>query len=153
MKYILAIDQGTTSSRAILFDDKLDMAFVAQEEFTQHFPKPGWVEHNPDDIWDSVLSVCNNVIRQAGISGNDILSIGISNQRETTLIWNKKTGKPLQNAIVWLDRRTSDMCNQLRTDGHQEMITKINGLLLDTYFSGTKVKWLIENNAEIKIDC
>ena len=124
MKYILAIDQGTTSSRAILFDDKLDMAFVAQEEFTQHFPKPGWVEHNPDDIWDSVLSVCNNVIRQAGISGNDILSIGISNQRETTLIWNKKTGKPLQNAIVWQDRRTSDMCNQLKVDSHQEMITK-----------------------------
>ena len=153
MKYILAIDQGTTSSRAILFDDKLNMAFVAQEEFTQHFPKPGWVEHNPDDIWNSVLSVCNNVIRQAGITGNDILSIGISNQRETTLIWNKKTGKPLQNAIVWQDRRTSDMCNQLRTDGHQEMITKITGLLLDPYFSGTKVKWLLENNSEIKIDC
>jgi Glycerol kinase len=129
MKYILAIDQGTTSSRAILFDDKLNMAFVAQEEFTQHFPKPGWVEHNPDDIWNSVLSVCKNVIRQAGITGNDILSIGISNQRETTLIWNKKTGKPLQNAIVWQDRRTSDICYELRTDGHQETITKITGLL------------------------
>ena len=153
MKYVLAIDQGTTSSRAILFNDKLDAAFASQEEFSQHFPKPGWVEHNPDDIWNSVLSVCNNVIRQAGITGNDILSIGISNQRETTLIWNKRTGEPVQNAIVWQDRRTSDMCNQLRTDCHQEKITKITGLLLDPYFSGTKVKWLLERYEEIRTAC
>ncbi len=153
MKYILAIDQGTTSSRAILFNDNLDVAFVDQEEFTQCFPKSGWVEHNPDDIWNSVLSVCNNVIRKAEITGNDILSIGISNQRETTLIWNKKTGKPLQNAIVWQDRRTSDICNQLKADGYQEMITKTTGLLLDPYFSATKVKWLIDNNEEIRIAC
>ena len=153
MKYVLAIDQGTTSSRAILFNDKLDVAFVSQEEFAQHFPKPGWVEHNPDDIWKSVLLVCNNVIRKAEITGKDILSIGISNQRETTLIWNKKTGKPVQNAIVWQDRRTSDMCNQLKADYHQEMITKTTGLLLDPYFSGTKVKWLLENNEEIRTAC
>ena len=153
MKYVLAIDQGTTSSRAILFNDKLDVAFVAHEEFAQHFPKPGWVEHNPDDIWKSVLSVCNKVIRKAGITGKDILSIGISNQRETTLIWNKKTGKPVQNAIVWQDRRTSDICNQLKADQHQEMITKTTGLLLDPYFSGTKVKWLLENNEEIRTGC
>ena len=153
MKYILAIDQGTTSSRAILFNDKLDAAFVSQVEFTQYFPKPGWVEHNPDEIWNSVLLVCNNVIEKAGISGKDILSIGISNQRETSLIWCKKTGKPLQNAIVWQDRRTSNICKQLKANYYQKLITNITGLLLDPYFSGTKLKWLLDNNEEIRTSC
>ncbi len=153
MKYVLAIDQGTTSSRAVLFDKNLEVAFISQEEFPQHFPKPGWVEHNPDDIWNSVISVCKSVIKQAGITGKDILSIGISNQRETTLIWDKRTGKPIHNAIVWQDRRTSDICNELKADYREEMITKKTGLLLDPYFSGTKVKWLLDQNDTIRTAC
>ncbi len=153
MKYVLAIDQGTTSSRAILFDSNLTAAFISQREFKQHFPKPGWVEHDPDEIWRSVLLVCKSVIKKAGITGNEISSIGISNQRETTLIWNRKTGKPLYNAIVWQDRRTSDICNRLKADNHEKMITTITGLLLDPYFSGTKVKWLLERFEEIRTAC
>ena len=153
MKYVLAIDQGTTSSRAVLFDKNLEVAFISQEEFPQHFPKPGWVEHNPDDIWNSVISVCKNVIEQAGITGKDILSIGISNQRETTLIWNKRTSKPIHNAIVWQDRRTSDICNEFKADYREETITKKTGLLLDPYFSGTKVKWLLDQNDTIRTAC
>ena len=150
---MLSIDQGTTSSRAILFDKNLEAKFVSQKEFTQHFPKPGWVEHKPDEIWDSVLSVCNSVINKAGITGKDISSIGISNQRETTVIWNKKTGKPLYNAIVWQDRRTSGICNDLKADHQEELITKITGLLLDPYFSATKVKWLLDQNEDVRPAC
>tara|TARA_A100001015_G_scaffold275580_1_gene332980 strand:- start:1773 stop:3257 length:1485 start_codon:yes stop_codon:yes gene_type:complete len=153
MNYVLAIDQGTTSSRAILFDKNLKVAFISQKEFPQYFPKPGWVEHNPEEIWDSVLHVCKSVIKKAGITGLDILSIGISNQRETTLIWNKKTGKPLHNAIVWQDRRTSNICDELKVNNYEEMITKTTGLLLDPYFSATKVKWLLDNNREVYQAC
>ena len=153
MKYVLAIDQGTTSSRAVLFDENLQVAFMSQEEFPQHFPKPGWVEHNPEDIWNSVISVCKDVIRKAAITGKNILSIGISNQRETTLIWDKKTGKPIYNAIVWQDRRTSDICNKLKAGNHEAMVTKTTGLLLDPYFSATKVKWLLDQNEGIRTAC
>ena len=153
MKYVLAIDQGTTSSRAILFNRAMEPEFISQQEFPQYFPKPGWVEHDPEEIWNSVLLVCKSVISKAGISGKDIVSIGISNQRETALIWNKHTGKPLQNAIVWQDRRTSSICNKLKDANHEEMITKTTGLLLDPYFSGTKVKWLLEQNEEIRSNC
>ncbi len=153
MKYVLAIDQGTTSSRAILFDKRLNPKYISQKEFPQYFPKPGWVEHDPEEIWNSVLSVCKSVISKAGIQGNDIVSIGISNQRETTLIWNKQTGKLLQNAIVWQDRRTSGICNELRDANCEELITKTTGLLLDPYFSGTKVKWLLDQNEEIRNEC
>ncbi len=153
MSYVLAIDQGTTSSRAVLFDKTLEPKFMSQEEFPQHFPQPGWVEHNPDDIWNSVLSVCTSVISKAKITGRDIVSIGITNQRETTLIWNKRTGKPLQNAIVWQDRRTSNICDEFKAANYEKMITKTTGLLLDPYFSATKIKWLLDQNEEIREEC
>ena len=153
MKYVLAIDQGTTSSRAILFNQSMEPAFISQKEFPQYFPQSGWVEHDADDIWNSVLFVCNDVMKKAGITGRNVVSIGITNQRETTLIWNKKTGEVIHNAIVWQDRRTSDICKELRKNNHEEMITKITGLLLDPYFSATKVKWLLDQNEGIRVDC
>ena len=153
MKYVLAIDQGTTSSRAILFDKNLQVKFLSQKEFTQYFPKSGWVEHDPLEIWSSVLFVCNDVIKKAGITGNDIVSIGISNQRETTIIWNKKTGKPLYNAIVWQDRRTLSICDELKANNYEKIITKTTGLLVDPYFSGTKIKWILDRNQEIREAC
>ena len=153
MKYVLAIDQGTTSSRAILFDKNLQVKFLSQKEFTQYFPKSGWVEHDPFEIWSSVLFVCNDVIKKAGITGNDIVSIGISNQRETTIIWNKKTGKPLYNAIVWQDRRTLSICDELKANNYEKIITKTTGLLVDPYFSGTKIKWILDRNQEISFCC
>jgi glycerol kinase len=153
MKYVLAIDQGTTSSRAVLFNKSMEAAFISQKEFPQHFPKSGWVEHDPNDIWNSVLSVCKDVMKKAGITGRNVVSIGITNQRETTLIWNKKTGDAIHNAIVWQDRRTSDICAALKENNHEEMITETTGLLLDPYFSATKVKWLLDQNEEIRIAC
>ncbi len=145
MTYILAIDQGTTSSRAILFDAGLKVKAVAQEEFPQHFPASGWVEHDPGDIWSSVAGTTRSVIEKAKVGVKDIAAIGITNQRETTLVWDRKTGEPIHRAIVWQDRRTSDMCQRLKAEGHEPMISERTGLLLDPYFSGTKLAWLLDN--------
>lgn len=145
MKYILAIDQGTTSSRAILFNKEMKIEAVCQEEFPQYFPHSGWVEHDPSDIWSTVIATCRDVMRKVGASAEDIVSIGITNQRETTLVWDKHTGQTIYNAIVWQDRRTSDLCKELKNDGHEEMLTQKTGLLFDPYFSGTKLKWILDN--------
>ncbi len=145
MRYILAIDQGTTSSRAILFDEKLKVAAVAQEEFEQHYPASGWVEHEVSDLWSTVAGTCRQVIERASISAEDIAGIGITNQRETTVVWDKDTGQAIHKAIVWQDRRTSDICAELRDAGHEEMFTDRTGLLLDPYFSGTKLKWILDH--------
>ncbi|PWE34014.1 glycerol kinase [Maritimibacter sp. 55A14] len=145
MTHILAIDQGTTSSRAIVFDARMRPVAVAQEEFPQHFPRPGWVEHDPSDIWSSTAGTCRAAIERAGLRVADIAAIGITNQRETTLVWDRKTGKPVHNAIVWQDRRTAETCRALREAGHEAMITARTGLLLDPYFSGTKLKWILDN--------
>lgn len=146
MTYILAIDQGTTSSRAILFDDAMQVAGIAQQEFPQIFPQSGWVEHDPEDIWSSTVEVCKKVMAEQGATTDQIAGIGITNQRETTVIWDKETGKPLHNAIVWQDRRTASMCETLRDAGHGPDVTGHTGLLLDPYFSGTKVKWILDQN-------
>lgn len=145
MNYILAIDQGTTSSRAILFDQHMQIAAIAQEEFTQHFPRSGWVEHDPADIWSTVAATCRDAIERGNAKAADIVAIGITNQRETTLVWDKETGEPIYNAIVWQDRRTSEYCSQLKTDGHEALLTERTGLLFDPYFSGTKLKWILDN--------
>jgi glycerol kinase len=142
---ILAIDQGTTSSRAILFDADMRVAAVAQEEFPQHFPRSGWVEHDPADLWGTVAGVCREVIERAGVGAGDIAAIGITNQRETVVVWDKATGKPIHNAIVWQDRRTADFCRTLREGGHEAMVSERTGLLLDPYFSGTKLAWLLDH--------
>ena len=145
MTHILAIDQGTTSTRAILFDQTLRVVSVAQEEFPQHFPAPGWVEHDPSDLWATTAATARAAIEKAGGDATEIAAIGITNQRETTLIWDRATGQPIHNAIVWQDRRTADTCAALKAAGHEAMITARTGLLLDPYFSGTKVKWLLDN--------
>ncbi|MBT54412.1 MAG: glycerol kinase [Mameliella sp.] len=145
MGYILAIDQGTTSSRALLFDQDLQIKSSAQEEFPQHFPASGWVEHDPSDLWATTAATCRAAIEKAGISAKEIAAIGITNQRETTLVWDRKTGKPIHNAIVWQDRRTSDLCRSLKDEGHEGTVTDTTGLLLDPYFSGTKLAWLLDN--------
>ncbi len=143
MTYILAIDQGTTSSRAILFDAQMQRVGTAQREFPQHFPQEGWVEHDPEDIWDSVLTVCREVMDQSGVSADQIAGIGITNQRETTVVWDRKTGETIHNAIVWQDRRTAEICERLRRAGCEDDVTAQTGLLLDPYFSGTKLKWVL----------
>jgi len=142
MTYILAIDQGTTSSRAIVFDGAMKIVATGQQEFAQHFPNSGWVEHDPADIWSSTVAVCKAAVE--GIDPTDIAAIGITNQRETTLIWDRETGAPIHNAIVWQDRRTSAICQELKAAGHEDMVTARTGLLLDPYFSGTKVKWILD---------
>ncbi len=147
MTYILAIDQGTTSSRAIIFDAQMRIKATAQEEFTQHFPQSGWVEHDPSDIWASVASTCRGAIEKAGITASDVAAIGITNQRETTLIWDRKTGEPIHNAIVWQDRRTAPLCEELRKEGFEATITQKTGLLADPYFSGTKVHHILHKVA------
>ena len=144
-KYILAIDQGTTSSRALLFDKEGAPVSVGQQEFQQHFPAGGWVEHDADEIWQTTLNCCHIAMSEAGAEANDIICIGITNQRETTIVWDRKTGKPISNAIVWQDRRTSDYCDSLREIGHSEVIQNKTGLLLDPYFSATKLRWILEN--------
>ena len=144
MTHVLAIDQGTTSSRAILFDRNLNRIATGQAEFPQHFPRSGWVEHDAADIWSRVAATCRAAIERAGIGPEDIAAIGITNQRETTLVWDRATGEPLGRAIVWQDRRTTDLCAELREAGHEPMITERTGLLLDPYFSGTKLKWLLD---------
>ncbi|MEM8742655.1 MAG: glycerol kinase GlpK, partial [Pseudomonadota bacterium] len=140
MTHILSIDQGTTSSRAILFGPDLRPKSVAQQEFTQHFPASGWVEHDPEEIWSSVLATARTALE----GGEDIAGIGITNQRETSLVWERDTGRPIHNAIVWQDRRTAPLCAKLRAAGHEPMITERTGLLLDPYFSGTKLAWLLD---------
>lgn len=144
-KYILAIDQGTTSSRAIVFDAERRIAGVGQREFTQHFPQDGWVEHDPEEIWESVVWSVKTALGEAGIGAGDVAGIGITNQRETAIIWDRATDKAIHNAIVWQDRRTASYCAELKRDGHEEMVTRKTGLLLDPYFSGTKVKWLLDH--------
>ncbi len=143
--HILAIDQGTTSSRAIIFNEQLEIVAVAQQEFEQFFPQSGWVEHDPEEIWSTTLATCRQALKKSDLPAADITAIGITNQRETTILWDKDTGIPIHKAIVWQDRRTSDYCDQLREQGHDPMITTRTGLLLDSYFSGTKIKWLLDN--------
>ncbi|MCC5976290.1 MAG: glycerol kinase GlpK, partial [Rubellimicrobium sp.] len=144
MTHVLAIDQGTTSSRAILFDGTMRPVATAQEEFPQHFPRSGWVEHDPSDIWSSVASTCRGAIEKAGLGPGDIAAIGITNQRETVVVWDKATGTPLYNAIVWQDRRTAPLCDSLRAEGFEAEVTLRTGLLLDPYFSATKLAWILE---------
>ena len=144
-KYILALDQGTTSSRAIVFDHDGKICSVAQKEFTQYFPKPGWVEHNPNEIWSSQASVIAESISAIDINGLDIAGIGITNQRETTIVWDVDTDEPIYNAIVWQDRRTADYCDKLKAEGLIDTIREKTGLIIDAYFSGTKIKWILDN--------
>ncbi|WP_269931697.1 glycerol kinase GlpK [Aminobacter sp. HY435] len=142
--FVLAIDQGTTSSRAIVFDASMKVVGVGQKEFTQHFPDSGWVEHDPEEIWRSVVDTCKTALAKAGKTAADIAAIGITNQRETVVIWDKATGKPIHNAIVWQDRRTAELCAKLKKQGLEPRFTKKTGLLLDPYFSGTKIAWLLD---------
>ena len=143
--YILAMDQGTTSSRAIIFDADYSIITQAQQEFTQHFPNSGWVEHNPADIWHTSLDTARIALQEAGIEPQQIAGIGITNQRETTLLWDRRSGEPIYNAIVWQDRRTADYCNQLKQQGQEAMVSNKTGLLLDPYFSATKIAWILDN--------
>lgn len=144
-KYILAIDQGTTSSRAILFNKKGEIVHTAQKEFTQIFPNPGWVEHNANEIWGSVLAVIATVLAEADVKPEQVAGIGITNQRETTVVWDKETGQPVYNAIVWQSRQTADICEELKEKGYNDLFRERTGLLIDAYFSGTKVKWILDN--------
>jgi len=144
-KFILALDQGTTSSRAIVFDHNGQIKSVAQKEFTQYFPQPGWVEHNPNEIWSSQASVIAEAISAIDINGLDIAGIGITNQRETTIVWDIDTEEPIYNAIVWQDRRTAEYCDKLKAQGLTDKIHEKTGLIVDAYFSGTKIKWILDN--------
>jgi glycerol kinase len=144
MSFVLAIDQGTTSSRAIVFRDDISIAAVAQQEFPQHFPASGWVEHEPEDIWSSTLTTCRDAIAKAGLSAADIAAIGITNQRETTVVWDRVTGQAIHRAIVWQDRRTAEICARLKAEGYEPLITQKTGLIIDPYFSGTKIGWLLD---------
>jgi glycerol kinase len=144
-KYILALDQGTTSSRAILFNKKGEIVHIAQKEFTQYFPKPGWVEHNANEIWGSILAVIAAVLSEVSVKPEQVAAIGITNQRETTVVWDKHTGQPVYNAIVWQSRQTADICEQLKEKGYDESFREKTGLLIDAYFSGTKVKWILDH--------
>jgi len=145
--YILALDQGTTSSRAILFDHGGAVAAVAQREFPQMFPKPGWVEHDPREIWASQIAVATEVLARAHVAAADVAAIGITNQRETTVVWDRETGEPVCNAIVWQDRRTADRCDALKADGYETLVRDRTGLVIDAYFSGTKVAWILDHVA------
>jgi glycerol kinase len=145
LPHILALDQGTTSSRAIVFDDAGRIAGMAQREFTQIFPKPGWVEHDPSEIWATQIGVATEVLGRAGLGPRDLAAIGITNQRETAIVWDRESGKPVYNAIVWQDRRTAEFCDQLKRDGHEALIRDKTGLVIDAYFSGSKVRWILDN--------
>ena len=144
-RYLLAIDQGTTSSRAIVFDARGAQVAVAQQEFHQYFPRDGWVEHDAVEIWDSTLAVCRAALDKASVQASDLAGIGITNQRETTVVWDRETGEPIHHAIVWQDRRTASLCTKLKSDGHEAMVVERTGLLIDPYFSATKVAWLLDN--------
>ena len=145
MRYLLALDQGTSSSRSIVFDVEGRVVAMAQKELTQHYPQPGWVEHDPLEIWRSQLSTAQEALQKAGISASQVQGLGITNQRETTVLWDRSTGQPIHNAIVWQDRRAEPTCAQLRAMGHSESIRSKTGLVVDAYFSGTKLKWLLDN--------
>ena len=144
-KYILALDQGTTSSRAILFDSEQNIVGISQKEFTQFYPREGWVEHDAMEIWSSQYAVMMEVIAQSGVSPEDVAAIGITNQRETTILWDKTTGRPIHNAIVWQCRRTAEIVDQLIADGLGDHIRSVTGLIPDAYFSGTKIKWILDH--------
>src|ERR1700733_12519590 len=145
MSFVLAIDQGTTSSRAIVFRGDISVAATAQQEFRQHFPASGWVEHEPEDIWTSTIMVCRDALEKAGLKAKDITAIGITNQRETTVVWARATGQAIHRAIVWQDRRTADICAKLKAEGHEPLISSKTGLIIDPYFSGTKVAWILDH--------
>lgn len=147
MSFVLAIDQGTTSSRAMVFGADLSVAAIAQQEFPQHFPASGWVEHDPEDIWNSTVTVCRDALKKANVAARDIAAIGITNQRETTVVWDRASGKAIHRAIVWQDRRTADICAKLKAEGHEPVITAKTGLIIDPYFSGTKVAWILDHVA------
>ena len=147
MAYLLALDQGTTSSRAILFDESGKIAGVSQREFGQIYPRPGLVEHDAEEIWQTQLAVAEQVIQTAGLTSGDIAAIGITNQRETIVVWDRETGEPIQNAIVWQDRRTAEFCDQLKADGCETMINQKTGLVIDPYFSASKLRWILDNAA------
>ena len=147
-KYILAIDQGTTSSRVVLYDDKFKIRSIEQKEFKQFFPKDGWVEHDAEEIWNDIKKIIHLIIKKNKLKTSQIISIGITNQRETTVLWNKKTGKPIYRAIVWQDRRTADYCNKLKLKNKDKIIQKITGLVLDPYFSATKIQWILKNTSK-----
>jgi glycerol kinase len=149
-KYILAIDQGTSSSRAIVFNMELEIAGIEQLEFTQYYSRPGWVEQDPEEIWQSQLEVCMRLIQNLRISPEQIAALGITNQRETTIVWEKASGKAVYNAIVWQDKRTSDFCNNLKKNGYTDMIRAKTGLVIDSYFSATKIRWILENNPALR---
>src|SRR5215217_2896805 len=150
MPYILALDQGTTSSRAIVFDQNGGIRGVAQKEFAQIFPQTGWVEHDPREIWASQIGVAVEALGRAQVRPHDIAAVGITNQRETTIVWDRETGEPVHNAIVWQDRRTADYCERLKADGASETIQSKTGLLIDAYFSASKIRWILDNVAGAK---
>src|SRR5471030_60245 len=145
MKHILALDQGTTSSRAIVFAEDGSVRAMAKQEFRQIFPQPGWVEHDPEDIWASQLRVARRALAQAGVKAADIAALGIANQRETTILWERKSGQPVHNAIVWQDRRTAAACDKLKRKGKTPLVRRKTGLVLDPYFSATKLAWLLDS--------
>src|SRR5947207_16017147 len=145
MSFILSLDQGTSSSRGIIFDHEGAIRIVARKEFRQNFPQPGWVEHDPREIWSSQLDVARKALANAGLKAGDINAIGITNQRETTVIWDRRTGEPIHNAIVWQDRRTAGFCDELKRAGHGPIIARKTGLVIDAYFSGSKLRWLLDN--------
>ncbi|TBW54371.1 glycerol kinase [Marinobacter halodurans] len=144
-RYLMAIDQGTTSSRAMIFDGQGEFVAVSQQEFPQHFPESGWVEHDPEDIWRTVIETCRDVLQKADLKADALAGIGITNQRETTVVWDRETGRPIYNAIVWQDRRAAVLCQQLKDDGSEAMIHEKTGLLADPYFSATKLRWILDN--------
>ncbi len=145
MSYILALDQGTTSSRAIIFDQAGATVALAQRELTQYYPQPAWVEHDPEEIWNSQREVAEEALEKAGLTARNLAALGITNQRETTIVWDRETGKPIHRAIVWQDRRTAAMCAQWVTEGHEPAVQQRTGLVLDAYFSGSKIAWLLDN--------
>ncbi|HMQ00804.1 MAG TPA: FGGY family carbohydrate kinase, partial [Cyclobacteriaceae bacterium] len=145
MKYIIALDQGTTSSRSILFDEQGNIVAISQKEFTQYFPQSGWVEHDPEEILETQLATLREVVAKAKVDIKNIATIGITNQRETTVVWDRQTGKPVYNAIVWQDKRTASICEEIKNAGHEKYIRENTGLVVDSYFSGTKLKWILEN--------
>ncbi len=148
--YVLAIDQGTTSSRGVIFDKNYEIVSIGQKEFTQFFPDSGWVEHDPEEIWMSTLESCHSALKESKIDPSQIRAVGITNQRETTVVWDKDTGKPIYNAIVWQDRRTSDQCQNLKDLGHESLVNEKTGLLLDPYFCATKIAWILDNVSEAR---
>mgnify|MGYP006286801755 FL=1 len=143
--FILALDQGTTSSRAILFDKRGQIQSIAQKEFKQIFPRDGWVEHDPNEIWSSQVAVAAESMSKLGINGKSLEALGITNQRETAIVWDRESGEPVYNAIVWQDRRTASLCNKLKEEGLGDIIRRKTGLLIDSYFSATKIKWILDN--------